>query len=92
MCRNYCYSISSMGRRKRANNVVIKIGELIDVEICEDDISVCHRLPVSRNHDGRRKQKRIIAKFVRREIKEKLYKSRQRLNDETTNLRISAMK
>ena len=62
---------------ENVNDMVLKIGKLMDVEIGKEDISVCHRLPISRSHDGRPNQQKII-KFVRREIKEKFYKSRRR--------------
>ena len=72
-----------MWKEENLNDVVIKIGELSGVEIHEEDISVCHRLPMNRSHDGRPKQQKIIAKFVRREVKEKFYQSRKHLLDKT---------
>ena len=56
----------------------------MDVEMGEEDISVCHRLPMSRRHDGRPNQQKIIVKLVGRKIKEKFYKSRRRLSGKTT--------
>ena len=73
--RRECVEISgippSAWGEENVNNVVVKIAKLMDVEMGEEDISVCHRLPMSRRHDGRPNQQKIIAKFVRREIKEK---------------------
>ena len=39
---------------------------------------------MSRGHDGRPNQQKIIVKFVRREIKKNFYKSRRRLSGKTT--------
>jgi hypothetical protein len=53
--------------------------ELTGVKIREDDISVCHRLPQRRRQNDRNKQQRIIVKFVRKDVKDKFYKSRGQL-------------
>ena len=86
--RRECVEISgippSVWGEENVNNVVVKIAKLMDVEMGEEDISVCHRLPMSRHHDGQPNQQKIIVKFVSREIKEKFYKSRRRLSGKTT--------
>ena len=46
-------------------DMVLKIRKLMDVEIGKEDISICHRLPMSQSHDGRPNQQKIIVKFVR---------------------------
>ena len=75
--RRECVEITGISSpvwgEENVSDVVITMAELMDVEMCEDDISVC-----------RPKQQRIIAKFVRKEIKEKFYKSRRRLSGRTT--------
>ena len=74
----------SVWGEENVNNVVVKIAKLMDVEMGEEDISVCHRLAMSRRHEGRPNQHKIIVKFVRRDIEEKFYKSRRRLSGKTT--------
>ena len=51
------------------------------VEIKEDDISISHRLPTSSNYKGKKTIPPIIAKFVRRNVKERYFKGRKQLKD-----------
>mgnify|MGYP001792431258 CR=1 FL=1 len=57
-----------------------KVGRLIYVEINDENISTNHRLPAPRNLDttGRREKQEpaIIVKFVRRDMRDKFYSSR----------------
>lgn len=72
------------GHAEDTNQIITKIGELMSVEIDEVDISVSHRLPVSRNYKGNRSEPAIIAKFVRRDVKEQFYRARKELKNLTT--------
>ena len=62
----------------------MKVGELIGVQVDEDDISISHRLPVSSNYKGDRSNPSIIVKFVRRDLKEEFYSSRKDLKNFST--------
>ena len=57
------------------NKLVMKVGELVGVPIEQDHISVSHRLPTSTKYKGKKAEPAIIVKFVRRDVKERLYKS-----------------
>ena len=73
--------------------LVMKVGELMGVEIKEDNISVSHRLPTSSKYKGKATDPAIIVKFVRRDVKERYYKGRKHLKDCTTcNLGFPGMK
>ena len=52
--------------------LVMKAGELMGVEIKEDNISVSNRLTTSSKYKG---------KFARRDVKERYYKGRKHLMD-----------
>ena len=67
------------------NEIVIKVGELLDVEIDEDDISISHCLRTSARFKGKRALPAIIVKFVCRDIQESLYRARKKLKEFTTN-------
>ena len=77
------------------NDLVIKVGALMDIELDEDDISVSHRLPTpsyasrvamapSSRPNHTTIQPKIIVKFVRREAKELLYTNCKHLRGKTT--------
>ena len=51
--------------------LVMKGGELMGVEIKEDNFSVSLRLPTSSNYKGKTTDPAIIVKFVRRDVKER---------------------
>ena len=55
------------------------------VPIEQDHISVSHWLPTSTKYKGKKAEPAIIVKFVRRDVKERLYKSRKHLKDCTTH-------
>ena len=64
--------------------LVMKVGELMGVEIKEGNISVSHRLPTSSRYKGKTTDPAIIVKFVRRDAKERYCKARKHLKDCTT--------
>ena len=77
------------------NDLVIKVGALMDIELDEDDISVSHRLPTpsyasrvamasSSRPNHTTIQPKIIVKFVRSETKELFYTNRKHLRGKTT--------
>ena len=67
------------------NEIVIKVGELLDVEIDEDDISVSHCLHTSARCKGKWRLPAIIDKFVRQAIKVSLYSAREKLKEFINN-------
>ena len=84
--RRDCVEINGIpaSRDENTNNIVMKVGELIGVQVDEDDISISHRLPVSSNYKGDRSNPSIIVKFVRRDLKEEFYSSRKDLKNFST--------
>lgn len=95
--RRECVEISGIPEVKEENtdNIVIKVGSLIGLDITKDDISVSHRLPkpsysaavregprASSNASSRTPN--IIVKFVRRETRDHFYKGRKLLRDKST--------
>ena len=62
-----------------------QIGELLDVEIDEDDISVSHCLHTSARCKGKWRLPAIIDKFVRQAIKVSLYSAREKLKEFINN-------
>lgn len=78
---------------KDTNMLVMKVGELMGVEIKEDNISVSHRLPSSSKYKGKTIEPAIIVKFVGLYVKERYYEGRKHLKDCTTrNLGFPEMK
>ena len=75
------------GERENTNEIAIEVGELMDVKIAPEDISVSHRLKSSRDYyKGKAaKEPRINVKFTRRDVKEKFYKAREKLKNKTTS-------
>ena len=85
---------------ENTNDLVKRVGLLMDLELHDDDISASHRLPMneasysSRVNDGTASNGRtidkalqfpkIILKFRKRDTKELFYKSRKKLSGETT--------
>ncbi len=65
------------------NNIVIKVAEVIGVDIAPTDISVSHRLPKRAARGRSESNQNIIVKFVRRDVKEKFYHSRKNLKNVT---------
>ena len=70
--------------KENTNEIVVKIGHLMGVDVKEEDISVSHRLSTSKNYKGNRSTPAIIAKFVRRDVKECYYRGRKKLKGRTT--------
>ena len=73
-------------KQEDTNNIVIKVAEKVGVQIVEEDISVSHRLPISKSYKGQGRTTEmapIIVKFVRHDIKEKFYRARKQLKDLT---------
>ena len=83
--RRECLEISGIPQRPRenTNQIVIDIGEAIGVDITEEDISVSHRLAPNKRYPSR--PPNIIAKFVRRDMKEQLYRARNQLRNKTSH-------
>jgi hypothetical protein len=59
------------------NSIVVNVGELMGINIKEEDISVSHRLPIRSNYRGNKADPTIIVKFVRRHTKEIFYRARK---------------
>ena len=62
---------------------------LLDVEVCEDDISISHRLPPIRpwtddNGTVHSPPPSIIAKFVKRGVEENFYRARYKLKNKSS--------
>ena len=74
------------------NEIVVKVGEIIGVQVSHDDISASHRLPKPRFSTAARhgpvsavgKHPKIIVKFVRRATKERFYQARKHLKSSST--------
>ena len=75
--RRDCPEFSGIPKRatENTNQIVINIAEGAGVDIEEDDISVNHRLPPNKRNNDR--PPLIIAKFVRRDTREQLYRARK---------------
>ena len=86
--RRDCIEISgipALGPEQIENlNAVGGVGKLIGVQVKQEDISVCHRLPQPKGYKGKRKEPRIIVKFARRDVKDNFYKARGKLRSKTT--------
>lgn len=78
------------------NEIVRKVGHIMDLDIRPEDISVSHRLPsradsASSNNGSNgtgpskdQKHQSIIVKFVRRDVRDSFYKSRKSLRNKST--------
>lgn len=74
------------GKREDTHKIVIKVGDLMGVDINANDFSVSHRLPISQKYKGKRSLlPSIIVKFVRRDTKELFYRAPKKLKDFTTH-------
>lgn len=73
------------------NEIICQVAELVNIHIDDNDISVSHRLPKGKpwtDQEGVLHQPDspiIIAKFVRRDIANELYRARFRLKGKSTN-------
>ena len=74
--RRECVEIQGIpvSEHEDTNKIVVKVGELMGFEIKEDDISVSHQLSISSKYKGKKTVPPIIAKFVRRDVKERYFK------------------
>ena len=79
-----CLEFYGIGKRpiEDTNKIILTIGDALGVQINEEDISVSHRLPQNKHNVV--KPPIIIAKFVRRDTKENLYRARSKLRHITT--------
>lgn len=89
--RRECIEISGIpapgpGQCENINAVVGEVGKLIGVQLKQEDISVCHRLPQPKGYKGKRKEPRIIVKFARRDVKDNFYKARGKLRSKTLRI------
>lgn len=73
------------------NDIVIQVAQLAGVDVQDEDISISHRLPANnkawKDNDGVTHPPSppiIIAKFVRRDLKDAIYRARFKLKDKTT--------
>ena len=66
---------------ENTNVIVLNVAKLVDHSMAfeQNENSICHRLPSRRGQIPP-----IIVKFVRREAREKIYKSRRSLNSKTS--------
>ncbi len=74
---------------ENTNEVVKQVAGLLDIELGEDDISISHRLPPIppwTDQDGtvHSPPPSIIAKFVKRDVKEKFYRARYKLKNKSS--------
>ena len=90
--RRECLEISGIPQlpQEDTNEIVIKVGKLIGVNVGKADISVSHRLPTKVSYSntvsrGRAFPPKIIANFVRRDIRDQFYAGRKRLKNKTTS-------
>ena len=90
--RRECLEMCGNSRRSgwEPSDIVIKVGDLMGINIESNDISISHRLSVTPSYTNAVKRGRgtgvskITAKFVRRDIRDKFYKSRKYLKDKST--------
>ena len=67
--------------RENTNELVREIGSMIGINIYESDIDTSHRLPVRRSA---KYPPSIIVKFVRRDLRDEVFKQKKKLKDFTT--------
>ena len=86
--RHECLEFSRIPEKKEehTNQIVTDICEAIGIDISEEEISVSHRLPSKPRPDHRSddRPKVIVARFVRRDIRDQIYKARSQLCNKTT--------
>lgn len=66
-----------------------QVAGLLDVEVCEDDISISHRLPpihpwTGNNGTVHSPALSVIAKFVKSDVKENFYRARYKLKNKSS--------
>ena len=84
--RHECLEFSGIPEKEGEDiyQIIVDISQAVGVDITEDDISVSHRLPSKLGHLNAESPKKIIAKFTRREIRDKIYRVRKGLSNKTT--------
>jgi hypothetical protein len=97
--RRDCVEIAGLPHEKEENTdeLVIKVGSLMGLNLQKTDISISHLLPQNTQKYSSRLRPRVgarantvtqfpkvIVKFTRRETKEKFYQGRKQLFDKTT--------
>ena len=85
--RRECLEIRGipLAKDEDTNQIVRKVGQLIDVDINDEDISVSHRTRLSsRNSENKKQEPAIIVGFVRRDVRDDLYKARTSLRNKST--------
>ena len=80
--RRDCLEIRGVPFHKdeNTNSIVKLIGHQMGVYIEDGEISISHRLSVSKNYKGN-SIPGVIVKFVRRDVKEQYYKARSKMKD-----------
>jgi hypothetical protein len=64
---------------EKPNELITELAEELGVDLSTDEISTAHRLPDTKNAKNR-----IIVKFIQRDKREEMYKSRSKLAGKTT--------
>ena len=84
--RRECLEIRGVpiAKDEDTNDIVKKVGNLVNVNIDNEDISVSHRLP-SKNEKNNNQDPSVIVRFVRRDLRDALYKARTKLRFKTTH-------
>ena len=85
--RRECIEISGIPVQPEENTdeIVIDLGSQMGISLNHCDISVSHRLPKSGNSNSNANLvPKIIAKFVRRSVRDDYYKARKNLRSITT--------
>ena len=81
--RRECLEITGIPEEMHedTNDIVIRVGRMIGVEIENSDISISHWLPIKQSA---KETNKIIAKFVRRDKRDEFYRARKLLRNRTT--------
>jgi hypothetical protein len=75
-----------------SNNIVVKVSEVMGVNVRKENISVSHRLPVSKSEPTQRRTRGrpgiqstspIIVRFVRSDVRERFHSALKNLRDKT---------
>lgn len=84
--RRECLEFSGIPEKKDedTNQIVMDICEAVGIDISEEEISVSHRLPSKPDRRSADRPKVIVARFVRRDIRDQIYKARSQLRNKTT--------
>ncbi|EDO35141.1 predicted protein [Nematostella vectensis] len=93
--RRDCFEIKGVPvtPTENTNDVLKNVGDLMEVEILEEDISTSHRLQAPRPNPNQRPAKpvvhvntptaSIIVKFARRDVRDRFYAGRKHLRDKS---------